>query len=107
MTAKLFNGQLSKGKTVIWYHSANPTSKGVPAIVYEGYGGGVADLLVLFPDAGVQIKRSVYHMSSPSLRFPETGLLTDNAKVHGGWDFCEFDQPEEVEAEKPSRTAKK
>lgn len=105
MSQEVYSGQLTTGRTVLWYHSAKPDAKPVPALVSAGYGGGVADLIVMFPDTGATMKRSVYHMSSPSLRFPETGLLTENATVHGGWDFCEHDPEKPAKAERS--TAKK
>jgi hypothetical protein len=100
-------GQVPQGLTVLWYKGANEHAKPVPAMVETGYKNGVADLLVMFGDSGIQRVRTVYHMSSKSLRFPETGQLTDNAISHGGWEFCEFNKPEQEAPKAEQKTVKK
>ena len=105
--AQDYLGQVEAGQTVLWYKGAQADVKPVPAIVEAGYKNGVADLLILFGDSGVQRKRTVYHLSSRALRHPDTGLWTDNALLHGGWDFCDFNRPEQEAPKAEPKTGKK
>lgn len=83
-----FEGALTPGMIVLWFKGASEHAKPIPAIVMDGFQGGVADILLV--DAGAereQRKRSVYHKSSNSLR-NSFGQVSDSAKAYGAWDFC-------------------